>query len=154
MDRRIENDLRKKWINGRRSKHNLIHWLLPNIQYKYSEITNEGRTQNDYKILRSGIIPVVTLDGNNYWMLGSFHDYPSNQPDPILTDFGGTCKNEEPLSCAVRETKEESRGLLNGPIINAVEKGNYVIFEGSDDVNKNKIFYYIVFVDYEEVKDI
>lgn len=170
MFKTLQSNLVDKWINGKRkgSPSNLRKWTIPEVNYVYRELPYTGingnygendKSQKDYKMLRSSIIPIINMDGENYWLLGSFHDYVGIG-DPILTDFGGRKekKTETPLDCALRELKEESKGLLTEPVLKALSyKGNdrkVTVFEGRDDENKQKIYFFIVVLNYNDVKDI
>lgn len=174
----IQANLIKKWVDGRNQRHKLIEWMIPKISYDYREVSPEKvkerihNLSNKYKIARSSIIPVIKIQNQNFWLLGSFRE--KFKGERILSDFGGTCKYsalnlaESPLDCALRETKEETKGLLNDAIEKAIDKDNYTIFEGiavpnisshesSNYRNKYKhniIYFYIVFVDYKDIKDL
>lgn len=161
----IKEELIRKWVDGNRQRDNLIDWMIPVEVFQYREIApdtllyNQERNINDRrapKTWRSGIIPVVKIQGEQYWILGSF--WESFAAGRILTDLGGKCKwnKESPLVCALRETKEETKGLLNPIIEKTIEKGkeSYTIFEGYNKKRNQNIYFYFVFVDYEDVKDI
>lgn len=189
MLKNLHSNLEEKWITGKRkgSPSNLRKWTIPEVNYVYKEIPyvgingDYGVKENDYKLVRSSIIPIINMDGENYWLLGSFHDYVGIG-DPILTDFGGRKekKTETALDCALRELKEESKGLLTVPVLDAlnykdslfpkskpqnnkgqnnkkslsVRERKVTVFEGRDDENKQKIFFFIVVLNYNDVKDI
>ena len=152
----------------------LVDWILPKKQYKYSEVSwdtycqlweLEARTLRIIPgVSRSSIIPVVKIDGVNYWMLANFHDY-ENSGDPILMDFGGACEPDDALasacpslSCAFRELAEESKVLLNSYVREAIDAGNIAIIEGTNynwqKQKEEKINFLFVELDYEKVKDI
>ena len=175
----IERSLIRKWVEGNRQPENLTTWMIPSEYYEYKEVNQNFAKSNyeNYRVGRSGIIPVVRIDKNNLWLLGSF--WENFKEGRILTDFGGKCENitnkdkrysktkdkgkekekevinaESPLECALREMREETKGLLNKPIENAIQKGTYTIFEGSNGEKQRRIYFYFVFIDYEDVKDI
>jgi len=139
----------------------LIDWILPSVYFKYREVTYSEYCKNDkeYKLIRSSIIPIVEIDGEQYWMLGSFHDY-KNTEDPILTDFAGSCEKKDmkngcpPLNCALRELREESKGLLNDIILNSIQnQKNIAIFEGVSK-KMEKLYFMFVSLNYDDVKNI
>lgn len=163
----IKGTLIRKWVDGNRQRDNLINWMIPVEEFQYREISPETLLYNQernsrIKTWRAGIIPVVKIGGEQHWLLGSF--WENFSAGRILTDLGGKCKNqgnnkESPLSCALRETREETKGLLNPVIEKAIynsqeKKGNYTIFEGYNKKRNQNIYFYFVFVDYEDVKDI
>lgn len=62
----------------------------------------------DHAMLRAGIIPYVKHDGD-IWFLMGVHTETSE-----YSDFGGGVKQyENALSAALRECKEESRGIID-----------------------------------------
>jgi hypothetical protein len=159
----------------------LINWLLPSVNYNYKELTWDNFLSNmksldKVQLKRAGIIPVVKLNDVNYWLLGSFHDYEkAGLNNYILTDFGGTCEkldleNEYPilksskneysnfrnsgvLKCALREAHEESLGLLNSALNDALMNAekNVTVFLGENN-NENileNIYFFIIEVKYE-----
>lgn len=145
----------------------LIDWTLPGSVYKYNEIkitednfSDYCNTDPKYKLIRSSIIPIVKIDGENYWMMGSFHDY-ENTNNPILTDFAGSCEKKDlknicpALHCAFRELSEETKGLLDEIIQKAMsEVKNVACFQGVNEKKKEKLFFMFVSLDYDTVKDI
>jgi len=191
-------DLVKKWILGRPKNpyypsnkegdiqkddleyYALLDWTLPRINYKYELFEmnnileyNKYCSRNNYKIVRSSIIPVVKINNENHWILGTFHDY-KDQENLIIADFGGKCEKEDetkqnilgfepeetyyfrckPLNCALRELEEESRGVLTKIIKERIQNyQNIVVFEGSNYNRKEKIYFMFVLLDYNEVKD-
>lgn len=170
----INEKLVEKWVDGREKRADLIEWMIPKVNYKYREVSPQevenSLEQNNIYLARSSIIPVIKIHDQNFWFLGSFREYFKGER--ILSDFGGTCKyvkylrheednkksSESPLKCALRETREETKGLLNDSIENAIEKGNYTIFEGKGkekgSTREHVIYFYVVFVDYRDIKDL
>jgi len=80
---------------------------------------------------------------------------------PILMDFAGTCEKADnndkcpALACAFREMGEESRGLLEPYVREAMETpSNVAIFEGVDEIRKEKVYFIFISLDYEKVKDL
>jgi hypothetical protein len=162
-----KTDRSDKIEKGNLEYYALIDWILPSKNYTYREINmteycdvkSDINKKNGEKLVRSSIIPIVKKDGENYWMLGSFHDY-ENSGDPILSDFAGSCEkidmkdNCPALHCALRELKEESKGLLNEIIQNAIsaDPKNIAIFEGI--FQNEKIFFMFVSLNYNDIKDI
>jgi len=136
----------------------LINWIIPVKSYNYREISWDEYCKNS--VFRSSIIPVVKMGNVNYWLLGSFRDY-ENSKEPILSDFGGKCEEEDiyesksgcpALTCARRELHEENKGLLTELVNTAINKGNLAIIQGKTyEDNVNFIF---VELDYDEVKNI
>ena len=144
----------------------LLDWIIPNEEFKYREINKQTEKEfikeycdvTNYKLKRSSIIPFVNRNGENCWLLGSFHDYEKTKY-PILADFAGSCEEKDkndcaPLNCAMRELNEESKGLLPNIVRNAIRNSNnFVIFEGKN--TKGDILYFMfVKLNYEDVKDI
>lgn len=167
----INKDENKDIINeGDNEYYALIEWIIPDKKYQYTEIipsleifckdykfVNGRIVKNQKKLTRSSFIPVVNINGKQYWMLGSFHDY-SNTKTPILMDFGGSCNEFEdmkgcpPLACAFRELEEESKGLLPQIIDNIKNLQKVVFIQGE---TKDEIIYFIfVFLEYNDVKHI
>jgi hypothetical protein len=191
-------ELIKKWILGRvknpyypigRNKniqkgdleyYALLDWIIPskNFDYKISNMNNmldydKYCSKNNGKIVRSSIIPFVKINGENYWLLGSFQDYtdPNNL---ILADFGGSCEKQDetkinPLgfkkealyfsckafNCAFRELKEESRNVLTEIVKENIQDfNNVIVFEGTHYKRNEKIFFMFLFLDYDKVKDV
>ena len=140
----------------------LVDWTLPKTKFAYKEVTMEQMCEPDeeYRLVRSSIIPLVDIRGEKHWMLGSFHDYTGNG-NPILTDFAGTCENIDrtkkcpATACAIRELSEESKGLLLTPILISMRnKDKVAIFEGRNGMLKEKIYFIFVSVEYEDVWNI
>lgn len=136
----------------------LVSWLLPNVRYNYKQVSQENMCSNDgYKLFRSSIIPVVKIEEENYWMLGSFADYEKTG-NPILSDFAGRCeaidmKESCPATaCALRELDEESSGLLSEYVREAMKNPrNIAVFEGISDERKEKVYFLFVSLKYEDV---
>ena len=117
----------------------LIDWIIPEINYNYKIISVIDYLKTE-KVYRSSIIPVVKINGENYWLLGNFYDY-ENSGDPILADFGGKCnENETPFQCALRESSEESNKLLFNLLENVSNNDYIAIYEGTSNVNKETVF--------------
>ena len=98
-------------------------------RYSYQIINpmtlNETIDQNE-TLVRSSFIPYIIIDEQIYWLLGSFHDFPE-----VKVDFGGKCrKGENPIKCAFRELREETRGVLVEPVRQALADGRAVVFKG------------------------
>lgn len=143
----------------------LIQWIIPRENFNY-KIVKPSEFCNDKNVFRSGIIPVVKKDGLNYWLLGNFHDY-ENTRNPILADFGGRCERgkrgeidqkdyNDPcpaLFCAIRETYEESKGLLPKMVDEAINNGDMVIYQGKN-YKGTRIYFTIVELEYDDVKDV
>lgn len=105
-----------------------------NHTYNYKKIKPENiysRVEKREKLKRASYIPyIINKNNDNYWLLGSFHDFPD-----IKTDFGGACEYyESPNDCATRELKEETQNVLMEPIKNAIIEGKVTVFKG---YNKN-----------------
>ena len=135
----------------------LINWIIPQYRYKYKEVSWEDYCE-DKNVWRSGVIPVVKIDGFNYWLLGSFHDY-ENTNNPILSDFGGACEEKDKgrctaYSCARREMLEETKNLLPGLVHAAISRGDVAILKGENLDFKESIYFIFVELEYEDVKDI
>ena len=59
-------------------------------------------------VRRAGFVPYQIRDGKVVFILGVWPD------KPVIADFGGSCnRSETTLDCAIRETTEESLGLIN-----------------------------------------
>lgn len=87
---------------------------------QYINYTKHPGNRRDSVVKRSSFIPYTLINGERYWILGSFWDYPRQ----ILTDFGGSCQYDEqrkinltPFGCATKELHEESKGVLTRPIL-------------------------------------
>ena len=141
----------------------LTAWLLPDVRYKYKQVRQEEMCKfgnGEYKLFRSSIIPIVNIDGVNHWLLGSFADY-AETGNPILSDFAGRCERydmKEPCpatACALRELNEESKGLLIGPVKEAMKNPrNVAVFEGVNEEVKEKVYFIFVSLKYEDVSEI
>lgn len=161
----------------------LLDWIIPSVNFNYQFINMESMLdynkyclKNEYKLVRSSIIPFVKINGENYWLLGSFHDYkdPNNL---ILADFGGKCEKIDEkqkniltleledekiyyfscqaLNCALRELNEESRGVLTEIVNEEIQNSkNIVLFEGTHYKKKEMVTFLFMFLDYEKVKDV
>jgi hypothetical protein len=134
-ERGDKNPLTKRWILGKETNpyyldtkgnkitknhgeyYALVDWTLPTIKYNYKLLNKreyeELLRRKENKIVRASFIPVVNIKGENYWFLGSFHDYEKTDM-PILADFGGKCeyKDRNFQDCALRELGEESKRFL------------------------------------------
>ena len=69
------------------------------------------------QVKRAGVIPYAVLNMEIVWILGV-------SPLGRLSDFGGGCnssRGETALECILRETDEESSGLLTEPIRQSIE---------------------------------
>ena len=152
-----------------------IGYTTPKVRYRY-ELTNwndyMANKYDGYRNIRSSFIPVTTINDETYWLLGSFWDYPND----ILADFGGSCKmweppaikgkpvpksqernRQAPFGCAMIELHEESKGLLDQPILRSLgilDKNGFQIYQGKDDRRKEKVYFMFIPLNYEEVKDI
>ena len=125
-------------------------------------------TYDIYKTVRSSFIPYVTINNERYWVLGSFHDFPKD----ILMDFGGTCIIWDPpkkllsrgqqqkshyqhqFGCAILELQEESKGLLVKPVLKSLGTQPIDVFLGTNDFHKEYVWFVMVPLDYQEVKNI
>ena len=145
----------------------LIDSIIPATNYDYREISLNDFEHNcqrydEYSLRRASFIPLVNIEGQRYWLLGNFHDY-ANTDNPILMDFGGRCENIDKkqtcpaITCAARELLEESHHLLYNIILdvfNRNDKDKIAIFEGRNEKNKEKVYFFVVELPYESVKDI
>jgi hypothetical protein len=139
-------------------------YTIPRTRYNYQKVSWDVfmSTKNEYKSIRSSIIPYTSIDNEKYWVLGSFHDFPGD----ILMDFGGSCiifdkskreivKNyQHPFGCAMLELYEESKGLLVKPVLAALSGDNVIIYRGSNDQRKEYVWFIIVYLNYETVKSV
>lgn len=101
-------------------------------------LVNSFDVSFDENVRRSSFVPYIIHEGKRWWLLGSFHDIPE-----IKTDFGGACEQtengiEDPVVCALRETREETIGTLNTYIHDALLQGNYTIYKGKNVSNNKK----------------
>jgi hypothetical protein len=135
----------------------LANWIIPTKSYIYREIDWDSYCQNT-NVSRSGIIPIVKINGKNYWLLANFKDYQNTQ-DPILLEFGGRCEEKDKigncfsLKCAGRELDEESKGLLSGFVKTAINKGDVAILEGISR-DGDVVHFLFVQLEYGDVKDL
>jgi len=137
----------------------LINWIIPQDNYKYKEVPwNEYC--NDKNLFRSGVIPIVKINGLNYWLLANFHDYEGTD-NPILSDFGGRCEDRDrngicpAADCMLRELHEESKSLLTQKVKKSMEQGNLAILKGENYYRREPNIYFVfVELDYEKVKNI
>ena len=124
-------------------------YTKPKKRYDYRRIIFDEYMnydkQPDTVVRRSSYIPYTVINGEKYWLLGSFWDYPRQ----ILTDFGGSCQYEgnkrinlSPFGCATKELHEESKGLLTRPVLAQIALANPDIYLG----RKAKELVYFVFV--------
>lgn len=73
---------------------------------------------SDHGLLRAGIIPYVKRNGDIYFMMGV--DTKTGE----YSDFGGGVKMyENALSAAMRECREESRGLIDFRDLGLIRRG-------------------------------
>lgn len=146
-------------------------YTQPKTEYYYEKVPWEAfldNTYTGYKTIRSSFIPFVKRNGKCYWVLGSFHDYPKD----ILTDFGGSCIHWDPprqyiqkgqkqmrnyqhqFGGAMVELYEESKGLLVQPVLGSLAKNKPKVFRGTDDIKKEYVWFVMVELDYENIKNI
>ena len=138
-----EQDKRKKIKLYTSPKKNFDYQMISWDQYIRNEI--------DGYMVRSSIIPVTSIRGRTYWLLGSFHDYPRE----IVADFGGNCfikegsaATETPFGCAIRELNEESKGLLTQVIlknIGLLDSKSFHIYLGKFR-KQRVVFFFVPFV--------
>lgn len=130
----------------------LVDWIVPAKTYRYKMASWEEFT-NDKSASRVGIIPIINVEGDNYWLLGQFHDYVKT-PDPILSDLGGQCeKSENSYDCLFRELREESNekltNLIRRNLEDAVENRSWMqIYKGFHG-GKSPDTIYFIFVNTE-----
>lgn len=152
-------------LSEREREKKIKYYTTPRNNFKYSKITFDEYMNNiddGYATTRSGIIPMVHYRGRNYWLLGSFHDYPGK----LLMDFGGgTLINEKvagkfeknrqtPFGGAMLELQQESKGLLTLPVLKSLgsyKKEEIEVYVGKDYNSKTKVYFLIVFLPLEEV---
>ena len=145
----------------------------PKIRYRYRRMSWDNYISDEYtgyRTVRSSIIPVTTINGETYWLLGSFWDFPKE----ILTDIGGACKMWEPkaikgqppprkqernrksnFGCAIIELYEESKGLLVKPVLKflgSLDNDDIYIYEGIDYKQKERVIFIFVPLDYNEIR--
>ncbi len=154
----LENrKMNKKYIErGDLEYYALIDWTLPSISYDYSEVSLESvikMKSSENIIYRSSFIPVTIINGEYYWLLGSFHDYPDN----ILSDFGGKYEKYDKniIECASRELNEESLGVLSSYVSDAIKNPkNLAIFKGTNEKTKTELYFTFVYIAYKNIKDV
>jgi hypothetical protein len=145
-------------------------YTIPKIKYNYQVVPWEKfleNTYDGYKTVRSSFIPYVVLNGEKYWVLGSFQDYPGD----ILMDFGGSCIVWDPprqyangrqqrrhyqhqFGCAFLELNEESKGLLVQPVLRSLGTSKPVIYRGINNQYREYVWFAMVQLDYPEIQDI
>lgn len=136
----------------------LINWIIPQDNYKYNEVSWDTYCK-DKNVLRSGVIPIVKIDGLNYWLLGNFHDYEETDM-PILSDFGGRCEEKDvkgicpAADCMLRELHEETKGLLSYKVKESMEQGNLAVLKGTNYYRGPNVYFVFVELDYEDVRNI
>ena len=79
---------------GDKEYYALTDWIIPNKKYQYIHNITWKEFCNDKNVVRSSIIPVVKINDENYWILGSFKDYQETE-NPILIGFGGQCEKKD-----------------------------------------------------------
>ena len=166
---------RLNWKTWFKNKPTQIRWYTdPDFtsgdnNYDYVRVPTDN-IKNYEKLIRASFIPYIVNNGEKYWLLGSFFDFPE-----IKVDFGGKCHHshnhnqshnqtqsqmnqpqhqtqsqmnqpqhqtqpETPTECAARELREETRGVLNAPLLETLANKDLVtIYKGytKDDSNKN-----------------
>ena len=146
------------------------NYTIPKVQYEYEVVPWEvflDNTYTGYKTVRSSFIPYTVIEGEKYWVLGSFHDFPRD----ILMDFGGSCVVWDPpkkfaqgkhqtqnyqhqFGCAMLELNEESKGLLVQPVLRSLGTFKPLVYRGADRKNKEYVWFVMVPLPYEIIKDI
>ena len=101
--------------------------------------------------IRSGVIPYTTINNEIYWLMGISKHY-------LWSDFGGGCKvakGETPYLCLIRETNEETNGLLTKVVKDSIERKEGVFVWAAYDGNGNVIEYLVItpipYQDYEDI---
>jgi len=145
-------------------------YTIPKTIYNYQIVPWEAfldNTYTGYKSVRSSFIPYVNILNERFWLLGSFHDFPRD----ILMDFGGSCVLWDPpkefaqgryqsknyqhqFGCAFLELNEESKGLLVQPVLKSLGTSKPVVYRGTDDKTKEHVWFVMVELEYESVKNI
>lgn len=146
-------------------------YTIPRSTYRYEQVSWEvfmDNTYDGYKSVRSSFIPYVIANGEYYWLLGSFYDFPRD----ILTDFGGSCIIFDPpkkyhqmggkqfrhyqhaFGCAMLELNEESKGLLVKPVLASLGTNQITVYRGTNDKYKEYVWFIMVPLDYQIVKPI
>lgn len=104
--------------------------------YHYKKACPKEIYRRYEKLQRASIIPYIKYKGLKYWLLGSFNDYPE-----VKTDFGGKCDQENTANmCSIRELSEETRGVLSGPIEEAIKDGLSIVYRGRNIDNRYTFF--------------
>ena len=136
-------------------------YTKPKINYKYEQVSWEMfmNDTGDYKTVRSSFIPYIKSFGEDYWILGSFHDHRD-----ILTDFGGSCilfgsfkgiqrrNYQHAFGCAMLELNEESKGLLVKPVLASLGLNEIAIYRGIDELRKEYVWFVMVPLNYHVAK--
>lgn len=76
--------------------------------------------QHHPQVKRAGVIPYAIHQNEIFWLMG-------RSPLGRLGDFGGGCQDETPLGCLLRETEEESSGVLTQLIQDAIGRRSDLI---------------------------
>jgi len=145
-------------------------YTIPKTKYKYERMSWEAfldNTYTGYKSIRSSFIPLVVIEGQKHWLLGSFHDFPRD----ILMDFGGSCILWDPpkkyargrrqvrnyqhqFGCAILELNEESKGLLVQPVLRSLGTGKPLVYRGLDEMKREYVWFVMVPIPYNVVRNI
>lgn len=145
-------------------------YTYPDVNYDYKIVPWEAFMDNKYTgytTIRSSFIPYTIINGENYWLLGSFVDFPND----ILADFGGSCIVWDPprqyaqgkhqhrnyqhqFGCAMLELNEESKRLLVQPVLKSLGTNKPTVYLGYDNKNKTHVWFVKVFLPYEEIQNI
>ncbi len=146
------------------------NYTRPKVKYEYRNVTWEefiSDRYTGYKSVRSSFIPIVIIDEERHWLLGSFHDFPND----ILMDFGGSCIKWDPprkyahgrtqsknfqhqFGCAMLELNEESKGLLVQPVLHSLGTNKPVVYRGTNRDRKEYVWFVLVQLPYEKVTNI
>lgn len=137
---------RVNWGMWFKDKRTQIRWYTDptfrpkNNILRYRKLQNPEKYINNRseKLSRASYIPYIKdEEGEKYWLLGSFHDFPE-----IKVDFGGQCERfETALDCATRELGEETHQILTPDIISIiVGDGKYDVYRGYNTSGVVKIF--------------
>jgi hypothetical protein len=131
-------------------------YTKPNRRYNYKIVSfNDYMSYDGSTVRRSSFIPYTFINGERYWLLGSFWDYPRQ----ILTDFGGSCQYEDkkrlnlsPFGCAIKELHEEGKGLLTKPVLAQIALDDSITYLGQK--NNERIYFTMVPLSLEEAKNL
>lgn len=132
-----------KWFRNYQAE---INWYTDPAtrkrQYEYQRIYpgDYDKVLNSTDIQRASYIPYIVMNGERFWLLGSFHDFPH-----IKTDFGGTCEKkyrETTYECANRELAEETRGVLLEPLKQTFEEEGGIVYLGQ--TKKESVLFILV----------